>query len=41
MPSDPKGVIGREYPLHVVTAWLGNTPNVARKHYWVTTESDF
>ena len=22
-----------EFPVHVVTAWLGNTPDVAAKHY--------
>jgi len=29
------------YPLHVVTAWLGNTPRVASKHYLQTTEQHF
>ena len=31
----------RRFPLHVVAAWLGNTPNVAEKHYLNTTEEDF
>ena len=26
------------YPVHVVTAWLGNTASVAGKHYLQTTE---
>ncbi|CAN5332411.1 hypothetical protein BH11PLA2_BH11PLA2_01740 [soil metagenome] len=29
------------HPIHVVTAWLGNTPNVALGHYLQTLESDF
>jgi excisionase family DNA binding protein len=31
----------REYPIHVVTAWLGNTPRIALKHYLMVTDSDF
>ena len=31
----------REYPLHVVTAWLGNTPKVAEKHYLDVTEEEY
>ena len=31
----------REYPIHVVTAWLGNTPQIAMKHYLMVTETDF
>jgi hypothetical protein len=27
--------------MHVVTAWLGNTPTVAMKHYLMTTEEHF
>jgi len=33
--------LAREYPVHVVTAWLGNTPKIALKHYLMTTDSDF
>jgi hypothetical protein len=29
------------YPLHVVCAWLGNSPEVARKHYLQTLDSHF
>ena len=30
-----------EFPLHVVTRWLGNTPKIAMKHYLQVTEDDF
>jgi integrase len=30
-----------KFPLHVVTAWLGNTAAVAAKHYLQVTEADF
>lgn len=30
-----------EFPLHVVTAWLGNTPRVAVKHYLQVTADDY
>ncbi len=29
------------FPIHVVTAWLGNTPKIAIKHYLMTTDADF
>ncbi len=29
------------FPVHVVTAWLGNTPRIALKHYLMTTDADF
>ena len=29
------------YPTYVVCKWLGNTPNVARKHYLTVTEDHF
>ena len=31
----------REHPLHVVTAWLGNTPSVATTHYLHVLDLDF
>jgi integrase len=31
----------QHHPIHVVTAWLGNTPSVAIGHYLQTLESDF
>lgn len=33
--------LAQEFPLHVVTAWLGNTPAIALRHYLLTTDSDF
>ena len=33
--------LAAEFPLHVVTGWLGNTPKVALKHYLMATEADF
>jgi hypothetical protein len=33
--------LAKDYPLHVVTAWLGNTPRIALKHYLMTTDADF
>ena len=30
-----------EFPLHVVTSWLGNSPKVAELHYLKTTEDHF
>jgi integrase len=29
------------YPLHVVCAWIGNSPAVAQKHYLQTIDADF
>ncbi len=29
------------YPLQVVTGWLGNTPSVAMRHYFMTTDEHF
>lgn len=33
--------LAADYPLHVVTGWLGNTPKIAMKHYLQTTDADF
>lgn len=33
--------LANEYPLHVVTSWLGNTPTVAAGHYLSTTDEHF
>ncbi|HUT58584.1 MAG TPA: tyrosine-type recombinase/integrase, partial [Phycisphaerae bacterium] len=30
-----------QYPIHVVTEWLGNSPVVAMQHYVHATEADF
>lgn len=34
-------LIQEGYPVHVVAAWLGNTPKIALKHYAQVTEADF
>lgn len=31
----------QHHPIHVVTAWLGNTPKIALGHYLQTLEGDF
>jgi integrase len=31
----------RQFPLHVVCAWLGNSPKVAQRSYLLVTENDF
>ena len=31
----------QDHPIHVVTAWMGNTPKIALAHYLQTTEGDF
>ncbi len=31
----------QHHPIHVVTAWLGNTPKIAQGHYLQTLEGDF
>ena len=33
--------LAKEYPIHVVTSWLGNTPRIAMKHYLQVTDADF
>ncbi len=33
--------LAAEHPIHVVTAWMGNTPKVAMRHYLQVTDSDF
>ncbi len=33
--------LAQEFPIHVVTAWLGNTPTIALRHYLLTTDADF
>ena len=33
--------LAKEYPIHVFTAWLGNTPRIAMKHYLQVTDADF
>jgi hypothetical protein len=31
----------REFPLHVVCSWLGNSPRIAPQSYLLVTEEDF
>jgi hypothetical protein len=33
--------LAKQCPIHVVTAWLGNTPRIALKHYLQVTDADF
>lgn len=33
--------LAEQFPIQVVTAWLGNTPDIAQKHYLQTTEEHF
>ena len=30
--------LANDFPLHVATGWIGNTPKVADRHYIATTE---
>lgn len=30
-----------QFPIHVVSHWLGNTPAIAMRHYLLVTEADF
>jgi hypothetical protein len=31
----------REFPLHVVCSWIGNSPRIAQQSYLLVTEDDF
>jgi hypothetical protein len=31
----------REFPLHIVCSWLGNSPRIAQQSYLLVTEEDF
>jgi hypothetical protein len=31
----------REYPAHVVDAWMGNSSRIRRRHYLTVTQTDF
>ena len=33
--------LAERFPIHVVCAWLGNTPDIARKHYLQITDEHF
>jgi hypothetical protein len=31
----------REFPLHGICSWLGNSPRIAQQSYLLVTEDDF
>ncbi len=33
--------LAKSFPIHVVTAWIGNTPKIAMKNYLEVTDADF
>jgi hypothetical protein len=33
--------LANDFPLHFVTAWLGNSPAVAARHYLQVTDEHF
>ena len=33
--------LAEQYPIHVICAWIGNSPAVAAKHYLQVTEDHF
>lgn len=33
--------LANQFPIHVVTGWLGNSPKVAQQHYLQITEQHF
>ena len=41
MRSSRETELAQDFPIHVVTAWLGNTPTIAMRHYLLTTNADF
>ena len=41
MRSSRETELAQKYPLHLVTAWIGNTALIAAKHYLQVTEEDF
>ncbi len=34
-------LLQREFPLHVVCSWLGNSPRIAQQSYLLVTGDDF
>ena len=39
--ADRETELAEEFPIHVVTKWLGNSPKVATRHYLLATEEHF
>jgi len=33
--------LAQDHPIHVVCAWVGNSPNIVQKHYLQVTDEDF
>ena len=33
--------VPREFPLHLVCSWLGNSPRIAQQSYLLVTQDDF
>jgi hypothetical protein len=33
--------LAKEYPIHVLTTWLGDSPRIALKHDQQVTDADF
>jgi hypothetical protein len=41
MRASQQTELQREFPLHVVCSWLGNSPRIAQQSYLLVTEDDF
>jgi hypothetical protein len=41
MQANRQTELQREFPLHVVCSWLGNSPRITQQSYWLVTEDDF
>jgi hypothetical protein len=41
MRASQQTELQREFPLHVVCFWLGNSPRIAQQSYLLVTEDDF
>ncbi|AMV34985.1 hypothetical protein VN12_22855 [Pirellula sp. SH-Sr6A] len=41
MRASRQAELQREFPLHVVCSWLGNSPRIAQQSYSLVTEDDF
>ena len=41
MRASRQTVLQREFPLHVVCSWLGNSPRIAQQSYLLVTKADF
>jgi len=41
MQASRQTELQREFPLHVVCSWLGNSPRIAQQSYLLVTKDDF